>query len=147
MSRAEQYEPIDPVVADRWSRWSKGDQMVFPKLTGLVVEELRVDYCRVRLPFRRDLLQAHGIVHGGAIATLMDGALVPAVGAPYGKGVRYFTTDLHVQYMASISEGDTVAEGWVVKRGRSLVFGEAEACSASTGEIVARCVATFHVRQ
>jgi uncharacterized protein (TIGR00369 family) len=147
MSRAERYPPIDPVIAERWSRWSKGDQMVFPKLTGLVVEELRVDYCRVRLPFRPDLLQAHGIVHGGAIATLMDGALVPAVGAPYGKGVRYFTTDLHVQYITGVTEGDVVAEAWVVKRGRSLVFGEAEAWSVPTGDVVARCVATFHVRQ
>ncbi len=66
-------------------------------------------------------------MHGGAIASLLDSVLVPAIGSSLPEGSRYATVDLHVQFMEGVIDSDVVAEGWVVRRGRRVVFGQAEA--------------------
>ena len=44
-----------------------------------------------------------------------------------------------------LGSDDLVAEGWIVRRGRTVVFCESEARAASTGKLVARAVLTFSV--
>jgi uncharacterized protein (TIGR00369 family) len=126
-------------------KFGRDEAELFVKLLGLVVEEVRTDYCRMRMPFREGLNQAAGIVHGGAIAGLLDSVVVPVVGSAYGREARYSTVDMHVQFMSALVGEDAVAEGWVVKRGRSLVFCESEVVGASSGKTIARSVLTYHV--
>ena len=145
MSRAEQHTTLPPEVAERWSKFGKWGRVFFPTLIGLVVEEVRVDYCRMRLPFRPELQQPAGLVHGGAIASLLDSVVVPAVGSAYGPDARYSTVDMHVQFISAVIDQDIVAEGWIVRRGRSVVFCESEAVNAATGKLVARSVLTYNV--
>ena len=145
MSRADQYEPLPDDAAARWSRFGQSETVLYPMLLGLEVEEIRTDYCRMRMPFKPELLHAGGIVHGGAIASLMDAVVVPAVGSVLGPDARYSTVDLHVQNIGAVTDEDVVAEGWVTKRGRSVVFCESEALGASTGRLIARSVLTFNV--
>lgn len=145
MSRADQFDPLDPDTARRWQRFGRQEQVLYPNLLGLVVEEVRVDYCRMRLPFRPELLQGAGVVHGGAIASLLDAVMVPAVGAALPPGARYSTVDMHVQYLGALVDADAVAEGWVTRRGRNIVFCESEAIDAVKGRVVARGVLTYFV--
>lgn len=145
MSRAEQFAPVESDVAQRWSRFARGDTVFFPTLLGIMVQEVRVDYCRMLMPFKPELRQPAGLVHGGAIATLLDVVAVPAVGASYGPSARYSTIDMHVQFMSAVRDHDIVAEGWVVRRGRSVVFCESEAVDVATGTVVARSVLTYSV--
>lgn len=126
-------------------RYAAGERVVFPSLVGLVVEAVRVDYCRMRLPFRPELLQAGGAVHGGAIATLLDSVVVPAVGAVLDADARFATVDMHVQFLAALVDDDAVAEGWVVQRGRTTAFCESEARAAGSGRVLARSLLTFHI--
>ena len=104
-----------------------------------------MDYCRMRMPFRPDLEQPAGVVHGGAIATLLDSVVVPAVGQAYDVTTRYSTVDMHVQFLSALVGDDAIAEGWVVRRGRTTVFCEAEVVAASTGRVVARSMLTYNV--
>lgn len=145
MSRADQYESLPVDAAERWAKFGKSETVFYPMLLGLEVEETRVDYCRMRMPFRAELLHPGGIVHGGAIASLMDAVLVPAVGSVLGPKDRYSTVDLHVQYIGAVSDEDVVAEGWVTKRGRRVVFCESEAIGARSGRLIARSVLTYNV--
>lgn len=145
MSRADQYEPLPADAAARWAKFGKSETVFYPMLLGLDVEETRVDYCRMRMPFKPELLHAGGIVHGGAIASLMDAVLVPAVGAVLGPNDRYSTVDLHVQYIGAVQDEDVVAEGWITKRGRRVVFGESEAVGATSGRLIARSLLTYNV--
>ena len=46
----------------------------FFTLLGLQIEEVTPDCCRMRLPFRPELRTAAEVVHGGAIASLIDSA-------------------------------------------------------------------------
>lgn len=147
-TRADAHELLDAKTTERWMKFGKSGTTTFPMLLGLEVEDIRVDYCRMRLPFREELLQAAGVMHGGAIASLLDHVLVPAVGALIERGVNYSTVDMHVQFMRGISasapEG-AVAEGWVTRRGRRTVFCEAEAFGATTGDLLAKSVLTYAV--
>ena len=108
-------------------------------------EEVRVDYCRMSLPHRPEIEQPAGLVHGGAIASLLDAVMVPAVGAAYGREARFSTVDMHVQFIGAVKQQDIVAEGWVVRRGRSVVFCESEVLNAVTGRLVAKSVLTYNV--
>lgn len=147
--RAERFEPLDDATTDRWMRFGRSGTTTYPMLLGLVVEDIRRDYCRMRLPFRDELLQAAGFVHGGAFASLLDHVMVPAVGAVLDPGANYSTVDMHVQYIRGIVGGeraeDAIAEGWVTRRGRRTVFCEAEAYGASTGDLLAKSVLTYAV--
>jgi uncharacterized protein (TIGR00369 family) len=106
-----------------------------------VVEEIREDYARLRLPYRPELEQPTEVVHGGAIASLIDTVVVPAVGGAYDRRPEMLTLSMHIQYLGAVRKEDAVAEGWVTQRGRSIVFCEASVRAASgapaaTGNLV-----------
>lgn len=131
--------------ADQLARWENfgvwPGQTLFPNVVGLVREEIREGYCRMRLPYRPELEQPGGVVHGGAIATLIDTVVVPAVGAVYDTRPTMLTLAMNVQYLSAIRGEDAIAEGWVERRGRSTVFCRAEVRTASedlaaTGSLV-----------
>jgi len=144
-NRADQFEVAPVELADRWAKYGKWERPYFPSLVGMRIEEVRLDYCRMRLPFKDELEQPAGVIHGGAIATLLDSVVVPAVGCRYSAEARMSTVDMHVQFMSAVVRDDLVAEGWIVRRGRTVVFCESEARAASTGKLVARAVLTFNV--
>ena len=145
MSRAEQFAPLPDDVAARWLKFGSWDRIFYPSFLGMTVQEVRADYCRMLMQYKPELDQPQGLVHGGAIASLLDAVVVPAVGAAYGREVRFSTVDMHVQYMSAAKQEDLIAEGWVTKRGRSVVFCESEAIGASSGKVVARSVLTYNV--
>ncbi len=146
MVRAADFAELDDAAVARWRNYGQTEDVVFPVLLGLRVEEVRVDYCRMRMPFRSELRQGGGIVHGGALAALLDSVLVPAIGGVLPPGSSFATVDLHVQYLRPAVDDDVVAEGWVVQRGRRTVFGRSEARAATTSELVATSVLTYNVR-
>lgn len=145
MSRAEQFAPLEPDLQARWDRFGHWDRTYYPTLIGLVVEEVRHGYSRMRLPYRPELEQPMGIVHGGAIASLIDSVVVPAVGSAYGPEQGYTTVDMHVQYLSALVREDAVAEGWVVRRGRTTVFCDAEIVGADSGKVIARGMLTYQI--
>jgi uncharacterized protein (TIGR00369 family) len=126
-------------------RYGHGEVVRFAELVGLVVEDVRVDYCRMRLPWRAEIAQPFGVAHGGAVASLIDSVVVPAIGAGYEEPVGFATTDLTVQYLGALRDEDAIAEGWVTKRGRSTIFCEAVARGASSGDVIARGLLTYRV--
>jgi uncharacterized protein (TIGR00369 family) len=145
-SRAEQFERVDPETEARWRRFAAGTDVFFPQLLGLEIEDVRHGFCRMRLPVRTEVKQAHGLLHGGALASLLDSVLVPAIGVTVPWGSTYSTVDLHVQYLDALRDDDAVAEGWIVRQGKRTVFGESEARAASSGRLVAKAVLTYNVR-
>ncbi|HEY8543494.1 MAG TPA: PaaI family thioesterase [Acidimicrobiales bacterium] len=145
-SRAASYANLPEERARYWGRFGKWGQTYFPNVVGLELEEVKVDYARLRLPYRPELRQPAGVVHGGAIATLIDTVVVPAIGAYYPEMPMMLTVDMQVRYLGAARETDLVAEGWVTKRGRSIVFCQAEVLSAPGGDAVAEGWLTYRVR-
>ena len=143
--RASEFEILTPEVDARWKNFGHWDRTYFPKLVGLHVEETRLGYCRMVLTYREELEQPMGVVHGGAIATLIDASVVPAIGSAYDNFVGYSTVDLHVQYHNALVKEDAIAEGWVTKRGRSVVFCESEVFGRTSGKQIARGYMTYNI--
>ena len=136
----ESFEPLAPERAALWRNFGKWEQPLFPQLIGLQVEEIRLDYCRMRLPYRSELNQPAGVVHGGAIATLIDTVVVPAVASAYDAIPMMLTLNMTVQYLGAIVSEDAIADGWITRRGKSVAFCEvlvriASGQPAATGQL------------
>ena len=134
-------------MLDRWRNFcSWPDREYFPKHLGLQVEELREDYARVRLPYRPEHEQPAGPVHGGAIASLIDTVVVPAIGWVFPDVPQMLTLTMNVEFRAALVRADAVAEGWVTQRGNSIVFCEAEVRAADDARVVANGRMVYKVR-
>lgn len=136
--RAQLHEPLPGEREELWKDFFNGERNAkyFAGQVGLVIEEVRQDYARMRLPYRPELNQPAGVVHGGAIATLVDTVVVPAVASPYEQIPIMLTVDMQLRYLGAARERDLVAEGWITKRGKSTVFCQAEVRDTE-GELIA----------
>src|SRR3954453_23992971 len=130
-TRAEHFEPLPSEGAAVCARFGKWETTFFPSFLGIELEEVRTDYARMRLRFRPEFRQPAGVVHGGVIATMVDTVVVPAVGSRYPEPRQLFTIHIAFRFLAPIVDEDAVAEGWVVQRGRSIVYCDAMVRSAA----------------
>jgi uncharacterized protein (TIGR00369 family) len=128
---AERFPPLPAERAAMWQNFGRWPTVFFPRFVGIDLEEVRTDYARMRLPFRPELNQPAGVMHGGSIATLIDTVVVPAIGSAYEERRGLFTIQMQVEYLEPIVGEDAIAEGWIEKRGRSMVFCRVEVRSAS----------------
>ena len=144
---AHRYGPLPENVRRRWAKFCAWEDEYFPNHIGMVVEELRQDYARLRLPWQQILRQREGIMHGGLITALVDTCAVPAIATHYEVHPRMATVQLGVRFLQPVRERDIVAEAWVEHRGRSMVFcraevrsvgGEGEVALAATADLVFR---------
>jgi uncharacterized protein (TIGR00369 family) len=143
--RAATFPPLAPERLARWSNFGKWETVWFPQFLGLEVEELRQDYARMRLAFRPEFRQPAGVVHGGVIASMIDTVVVPAVGSAYDEPRQLFTIDIALRFLAPVVDDDLIGEGWVVQRGRSIVFCDAEVRGASSDTVAASASLTYKV--
>jgi uncharacterized protein (TIGR00369 family) len=142
---AAKYAPMDPTVEKFWKEhFGPGGWRTFARYTGLSLEEARLDYARMRLTYHADLDQPAGVVHGGAIATLIDTVVVPAIASRHQGVPRMLTVSMTLDYLGPLRAEDAIAEGWVEKRGKRTVFCRAEVRSASGGQ-VARASLIYNV--
>jgi uncharacterized protein (TIGR00369 family) len=84
---------------------------------------MTLGYCengvaRVRLPFRKDFEEGHGVIHGGLIGLLGDTAGNFAVGS-VSPGSTVKTVEFKLSLLSGV-QGDLLAIGEVVRKGRTL---------------------------
>jgi uncharacterized protein (TIGR00369 family) len=145
--RAADHAPHTPEVLEAYKNFCVWpDRELFPKHLGFVVEEIREDYARLRLPYRPELEQPAGPVHGGAIASLIDTVVVPAIGWVFPTIPQMLTLTMNVEYRSALVQTDAVAEGWITQRGNSIVFCEAEVRAADDARVVANGRLVYKVR-
>ena len=132
-----------------WKEYGREDRGVatlpepFSNLLDLQVETMTADFCRMRLPFHPALRTAGEVVHGGAIASLIDTAGVVAVWSNVDPAAtRGATASLTVNYLAAAQAVDLIAEARVIRRGRSVVFVEVDVASPA-GERIAKGLVTY----
>ncbi|MGP0029162.1 MAG: PaaI family thioesterase [Acidimicrobiales bacterium] len=143
--RAAAFAPLPADRAAYWAGFGHWDDVLFPNVVGLELEEVRVDYARMRLPYRPELRQPAGMVHGGAMATMVDTVVVPALASAFDRTPVMATVDLQIRFLNAARETDLVAEGWVVRRGRSISFCQAEVRRTVDDEVVAEAWMVYRV--
>ena len=116
----------------------------FGTLLGLAAESIEADRVRVRMPFRPDLTTVGEMVHGGALASLVDVTATAAFWAHPSVTLqaRGSTVGLTLSYLAPALGCDLVADARVVRRGGSICNGEVAVTDPAGGE-VARALVTY----
>ena len=99
----------------------------YAKLLGLELGEISRGQATIHLTVRDDLKQNQGVVHGGAVASLIDTAAAFAVVTELDAGERVTTTDLTIHYLRPVSSGRLSATARIVRGGRRLFVLSVEA--------------------
>jgi uncharacterized protein (TIGR00369 family) len=116
--------------------------MGFREHVGLQVEPGDEGTGRVVLDAGDQLLNPHGSVHGGVLATMLDVAMGTAVATAGGESP--VTVSLAVTYLEPGRPGRLTAAARVRKRGKRLIVVEGQV--EQDGDLVADALATFSVR-
>jgi uncharacterized protein (TIGR00369 family) len=90
---------------------------------------------RIVMPPAPHLLQQHGFVHAGAVATIADSAAGYAALSLMPKGAGVLTTEFKINLMAPAAGDLLVATGMVIRAGRSLTVALAEVHSETGGAL------------
>lgn len=85
-----------------------------------------------------------GMVHGGAVCTLLDTVTGCALHTALPQGVGYTSVEIKVNYLApvTVTSGTVTAVGTVVKAGSRIGFAEAQAVD-SAGKLLATATSTL----
>ena len=120
------------------------EKVPFAKLLGLELESFEPGTAILALTIRAELRQNNDVVHGGAIASLIDTAAMVAAWADDSvpENMRGTTVSLSVTYLAPAEHEDIQATAQVLRRGRSLVYLDVEVQSVS-GKSIARGLITY----
>jgi len=116
----------------------------YVKHLGMELADLQPGVATLTLPFTQELVTIGTVVHGGAIASLIDTAAMVAAwsDAELPAKVRGTTVNLTVAYLAAAEQEDLQATARVLRRGRNLVYLDVEVKGAS-GKAVAKGLVTY----
>ena len=114
----------------------------YAELLGFELDEVSPGAATLGLKIRKDLMQNHGVVHGGAIASLIDTATAFAIIPLLTPEEKVTTVDLTISYLRPITKGRVTATARVVRAGRRLFVVSAEVKSED-GKLAATALSTY----
>jgi uncharacterized protein (TIGR00369 family) len=131
-------------------RMAQGFTMVVPhnRALGMELVELRDGESLFKLPYDPKLVgnPDTGVIHGGAITALLDGASGAAVFAALPEMVPIATLDLRIDYLRPAEVGQTVmARATCYKLTRNVAFTRAVAYHDDPADPIAHSVGTFMI--
>jgi len=116
----------------------------FVKWFGIELVSLGYGEATLRISLEPHHLNPGGIVHGGVVATLLDGVIGIALRTRLPLDRTHVTLQLQVTYLRSVRTGSITAHGTTVRSGRRVGYGEAE-LTDEDGTLLARATATYMV--
>jgi uncharacterized protein (TIGR00369 family) len=114
----------------------------FARLLGIELEHIGSGSATLVLKVRKELTQNHGVVHGGAIASLIDTATAFAIISLIPARERVTTVDLTISYLRPVTGGRLRAVAKVLRSGRRLLAVSAEVFDAG-GKLTATALSTY----
>ena len=121
-------------------------QVAYARLLGLELTATGRGAAVVSLAVRPELTRMEGIVHGGALASLMDTASAFAVLSLLAPGEQTVTVDLMIHFLRPVTRGTLRARARVLRAGRRIAFVSVEATD-DAGELIATALTTYAVRR
>lgn len=136
--------PHDPLAAVRM----RAAENAYWRTLGVIVDDAKAGWVRLRVEVRDELRNGPGApLHGGVMSALVDMAVGGALSTLHeasAGGVGQSTLDLNVSFLSAAAQGPIVAEGRILRRGRSIAFGEAT-ISDGGGKVCAVGRATYMI--
>lgn len=97
------------------------ERVPFARLLGIHLEEVERGSATFYLDMRDELAQTEGLMHGGAVASLIDTAAAFAVMTLLERGQKTATVDFTIHYLRPVTQGRIKARARVLREGRRLV--------------------------
>ena len=114
----------------------------YARLLGIELSDLKTGEAVMKLKMRDELRQPHGVLHGGATASIIDTAMAFAIITVLAEGEKATTIDLTVHYLRPVVEGEIVCTAKVVRAGRRILTVSAEV-SNEQGKLIATALSTY----
>lgn len=114
----------------------------YAKLVGIELEKVEPGVAILGLNVRKDLKQNNGVVHGGAMASLIDTAAAFAVISVLPPEERATTADLTISYLKPVTKGRIRCTARILRTGRRLIVVSAEATDVA-GNLSATALTTY----
>lgn len=114
----------------------------FASLLGIELVAAAPGSATLRLDVRPEFEQIHGVMHGGATATLIDTATAFAIVTLLSTDERFVTVDLTVNYLRPLTTGSATAKARVVRAGRRLITVTADV-DDDAGNLAATALSTY----
>ncbi|MDP9111998.1 MAG: PaaI family thioesterase [Candidatus Eremiobacteraeota bacterium] len=131
--------PTDQELARR--QWNK-EKSHFVELLDLHLESVGDGSAVMRMPYRLQVTNGTGAVHGGAIVSLCDTCFYIALASIYGPEQETTTAALACNFLApALPPHDLIADAKVLKSGRRIVYGEVHVRSGE--KLVAHATLNF----
>jgi uncharacterized protein (TIGR00369 family) len=94
------------------------DRVAYAKFLGLEFCETEGGEPAICLDVREELKQNHSVVHGGAIASLIDTASAFSILGVLQQDEKVTTTDLTIHYLRPVTSGRMVALAKILRAGK-----------------------------
>jgi uncharacterized protein (TIGR00369 family) len=136
---------VNPKVRELFGAWLASSP--FAKVTGLELTELEPDRATVVMPFDRRLTTLGDVVHGGAIATLLDVAAVAAAwsGVTDEGAATGATVSSSVNYTRAARGSDLTAGARATRRTSRFCFCDVQVTDHDE-RLVAQGIVTYRSR-
>lgn len=115
----------------------------FGLLLGMDMYERGEGMSRCRLTVRPELLNPHGVLHGGAMYSLADNGMGAAVYSTMDDAELCATIEIKIVYMAAVAEGVVDCETRVLNRGKRVAILESEL--RNNGRLVAKAMGSYAI--
>lgn len=130
-------EEINTFLAAAFSRGGEGP--------GIAVEEVREDWCKLRLAYRDDYLRPGGVIAGPLQMSLADTATYIAVFTRLGIVPGAVTSSLNINFLNPCKAGDVIATGQLIKLGKRFAVAEVDVREENMTVPASRATVTFTV--
>lgn len=117
----------------------------YARLLGVEVVSESDEAVVLALEATEDHLREGGIVHGGAMMSLLDMAMAGSVARTLAPGQRTASVSITTDFLRPAAVGRLVARGRLVRRGATMAFPEGELEDAA-GKLVARATGVWAIR-
>jgi acyl-CoA thioesterase len=98
----------------------------FFTLMGVEIGEMNEGSAVLRMKIRPDMMNGEGWLQGGIFTALADEAMVLAIYPLLDPEERIASISETTSFLAGANEGVLLAEGRLLKRGRHVIFAEAD---------------------
>jgi len=126
------HKPNDPDFAAR-VRASFNNQPAMALICA-TMPVIEAGYTEIHLPYRPEITQQHGYIHGGVVGMIADSAAGYSAATLTSADTGVLTVEYKLNLLAP-AEGDRlIAEGSVVRYGRTLIVTKAEVFAIKDGK-------------
>ncbi len=121
-----------------------GHRLPFLELIGVHAVTMRPGEVEATIPFRPELVNPTGYLHGGLLMSALDFAMASAARSHDPERIGVSTIDMTTSFLSG-AKGEITVRATCLRQGRTVAFCEAQATDVD-GRLVAKASGQFSVR-